>query len=61
MLEQLNRYFTAATRLRRSEHAVVRSGALLQLRELYDEVWHPRLKTRIGAALAEHAAAQVAA
>lgn len=52
MLEHLTRFFTAVRNLRRSERALVRSGALMELEELYAEVYHPKLKARIGTVLA---------
>lgn len=47
MSEHLTRYFTAAHRLRRSERALVRSGALLELEELRSENLHPRIRAKV--------------
>jgi hypothetical protein len=61
MFEQLTRYFTAATRLRRSERNLVRAGAVMELEELRSETTNVKLVSRINEALNVHYAAKVKA
>lgn len=60
MSEQLTRFFTAATRLRRSERALVRAGAAMDLEELRAQVTNVKLVSRINGALNEHNISKVA-
>lgn len=54
MSEQLTRFFTAASRFRRSERALVRAGAVMELEELRAEAKHPKLADRITELLNQH-------
>lgn len=54
MSEQLTRFFTAASRFRRSERPLVRSGAVMELEDLRREATNPKLQSRIGEVLNAH-------
>lgn len=54
MSEQLTKFFTAASRLRRSERSLVRAGAVMELEELRGEVRNVKLQSRIGEVLNSH-------
>jgi hypothetical protein len=53
MSEQLTKFFTAASRYRRSERSLVRSVAVVELEQLRGEVTHPKLQSRISEVLNE--------
>lgn len=61
MLEHLNAYFTSVHRLRRSERALVRAGAAMELEELQSRAIHPKMRARINEALNHHKIAKAKA
>lgn len=54
MSEHLTRFFIAATRFRRSERPLVRSGAVMELEELRAEARNTKLQDRITEILNAH-------
>lgn len=60
MSEHLTRFFTAASRLRRSERSLVRAGAVMELEELRTQTTNVKLVSRINEVLNEHLIKKVA-